>query len=490
MTELGFIKQDNAEITKEMIGQRTPTIITNTWREKPDRPTHDISQPDYEFWDRVRRGLAKGLYLAGALTKPINSKVASWVLGKAPKWDADNVAINEKLDDWWRENHADVLWAYEEAVSLGGYYVVVNQEDASISLMPPHAVTPIVDDDDYSRKIGYEIRQVYPNPADPGKTMTVVDRYYADRRERAVTFSGRSDRTGTVTETYRNLIGRVNVVYIPNVRSGDEEYGRPELEPLARVPGESVLYRYDEILDAGLQGNIHQGQALPKFVFDDVKALDKFLDEFAEQVTDRDGNTYNEIDYKNLEGVALAAGDFDYVTPGSFSADTRAFLDVLFYLVVQYTEIPEFAMGVSIASSKASAETAVEPFVRWIEKKRGQVSKWLVELCDVVVATLALTESFAYQQPKLQWDELTQEDGELTFNFIKWAYEQRLIDARTALTFAPIELDVEAIMKAVEAEKGEQDMPEQFERDRIISILDARNKKEQDGQPAPDETAA
>ncbi len=426
---------------QELIGQvkRIYRVIGKWWANLFSADiSRDWTEPDAAFWDRARRGKAKGLELSGLFLKPLGSKVASWVLGQAPKWNTDSPRAKELLNDWWTAHHAEVIRAYQEAVDLGNCFVVVNS-DMSITVLPPSVVTPIVDDNDYSRIIGWRVTERHPHPERPGDEMVIIDEYTLTERTQ------RKLRNGAPIEPekhYPNLIGRLPIVHIPNIRGANEVFGRPEGEAML-----TLLHWYQEVLIAALEGNKHQGRPTPTLKFETIEQLDRFFRDNGRTIrqTLPDGTIEEtvEVDFDSDRLMALAGGDFKYQQPGSFAEDTVKLLEMLYYLFLEHAEIPEFVMGTAIASSKASADTQMPVFVKWIEKKRGEVSGWLIDLARVVLAYYSLFERgvSADDVPVIVWSELTNQDGQLTQAAVEWAYAEGLLDDETALSLMPFTLE-------------------------------------------------
>jgi hypothetical protein len=154
--------------------------------------------------------------------------------------------------------------------------------------------------------------------------------------------------------------------------------------------------------------------------------------------------------------LVLQAADFAYESPGSFASDTIALLEILFLLVLEHTELPEFVFGNAISSSKASAETQLPVFIRFIESRRAEMVGWVTELAEIALAYLALVTPGVNtaETPNLQWEQLEQGDGQLTLATVSWAYAEGLLDGKTALMLAPIDVDdIEAVLAAAKEEK-------------------------------------
>jgi hypothetical protein len=439
----------------------------------------DWTVPDARFWDMARRCKVKGLELSGLFLKPLGSKVASWVLGQAPKWNTNSPRAKELLNDWWTSHHAHILRAYEEAADLGNCFVVVNS-DMSVTVLPPSVVTPIVDDNDYSRILGWRVTERHLHPTNPGDEMFIIDEYTLTERTQKKLRNG----VEVSTQRYPNLIGRLPIVHIPNARGANEIFGRPEGESLL-----GLLHWYQEVLVAALEGNKHQGRPTPKIKFETIEQLNRFFDDngTVQRQTMPDGTVEETVvvDFDSDRLMALAGGDFKYEQPGSFADDTVKLLEMLYYLFLEHTEIPEFVMGTAIASSKASAEAQMPVFVKWIEKKRGEVSGWMIELAQVVLAYYSLFERGVSTDdvPVLVWGELTNQDGQLTQAAVEWAYAEGLLDDETALSLMPFTLEnAKDVLKKAQQQKEERQA--KFQQEGPPNFQDYLNREQQTEEPA------
>jgi hypothetical protein len=437
---------------REMIGvtRHVMRVVSSRLRRSSFSPTKDIGRTDYAFWDKARRGKAAGLEISGLFIKPLASKVAAWTLGRKPTWKTDDTPSQEALNKWWNKNHADVLRSYREAIALGDHFVVINS-DLSVTVIDPDVVDPIVDEDDYSQIVGWRITQVYEHPDRPSDRMLITDEYTATERVRTVSKNGAQQ----TIERFPNMIGLVPIVHIPNPGGSDEVFGRPEGEAL--IP---ALQKYGDVITAGIDGIIRQGHSTPVINFNTVAALDKFWELYGKSSTKtlEDGTTektnYVEFDADQL--VTISEAVFDWKSPASFSVDTQNLLGLLFYLLLQHTEIPEFIWGNAIASSQASAEAQLPPFIMYIEMKQGDIAKWLTQIGEVVLSYLSLTEpGVRAQRPSPQFSSLAGDDKRLTLDTIQWAFSEGLLDKRTALALSPVDIeDIDGVLEKAEEEKA------------------------------------
>lgn len=451
---------DGYQRTSETLDSPRPNRLIAQWLDEfRIAPTRDVGQSDYIFWDKALRGKATGLEISGAFLKPLASKIAAWAMGAQPKFKFEQAKTQQLFSAWYAKHMADILRTFEDAVGKGDAYLVVNppdeRGDLSITVVPPNVVTPLVDEQNYSRIIGWRISEVYAHPTRPGDSMTIVDDYTATERVHKVYKSG----ILMEMQTYKNLIGRVPVVHIAYDRGSDEMFGHPAGEGLIEI-----LHRYGEVMEAAIVGNIKQGRPTPVLEkMGSMSAIREWWAEFGRKETrelpDGTTETYWVLDLSSDNAITLG-GDatFKYAFPGNFSSDTVAILGLLFYLMLQHTEIPEFIWGNAIASSKASAESQLPPFVKFIEKIQGQCLYWINDLTAIVTGYLSLYERgvAADDEALIQWPKLTTQDGTLTLNAIKLGLDAGLLDDETALALMPLDIDDPAGVLAKAKQEAEE----------------------------------
>jgi hypothetical protein len=425
----------------------TRSVFTVRLRSSFRQPHNDWSRSDYDYWRRAYYCRARGLELSGLFIKPLVSKISGWALGRPPGFKLTDEDSRKALDAWWDTHHAQILKAFRQALKQADSFIVVNS-DLSLTLVRPDCVDPLVAEDDYSRIIGWRMTMVTTHPERLDR-ITIIDEYYADRRVH------RTERNAIPIEetVYPNLIGRVPVIHIANQTDDGEVFGHAEAEALVEL-----LHRYGEILEAAVEGNKLQGRPTPVLTFETTTDMDRFWEDNGttsrQTLPDGTTETYKTLAVDLTQLLTVSGAEFQYASPGQFAGDTAQLLELMFYLLLEHTELPEFIFGNAIASSKASAETQMPVFEKFIEERRGQVGEWLLELAGIVLAYLALVEPgvSADEAPALQWHKLTQ-DGKLTLDTITWALAEGLIDRRTALMLAPVEVeDIDAVLATAEQE--------------------------------------
>ena len=450
-----------SKIISELLG-RTHTVYRRTIT-RYNAPRRDTSSPDYAYWDRARRAAVLGLEISGLLLKAVTNKIASWAFGKPPQIKAESPETTESLNKWMYTNHPDLLKAYKGSLDLGDSYFIINA-DLSVTLIPPDAITRIVAKEDFSVLLGYRITEKHPHPTERGIWQTIEDIYTAEQRTRTIWQNGVMMYTPQI---YPNRIGGIiPIVHIPNNRSVGEYYGRPELQATVEL-----LQQYGEVLASAIEGNIRMGRPTPNIDFKDIEALDDFMENNATSVsrTLPDGSTekIDEVQFSS-DDLVLSVGKMYYAQPGSFTSDTKILLSLLYFIFLEHAEVPEFVMGTAITGSKASAETQMPIFERFIWGKRTEARAWILQTLNIVQAYMVtLRQIPAIENVLIIWDALTGDDGKLTQATLEWALTEGLIDDATALSMASLEIDdIEDVIKKAREEatdKQEQQMSTDFQ---------------------------
>lgn len=453
LTDAGLQRVQSSAVRENMDNPRPNRYVMHWW-DNSWRATFDIGQADYEYWDKALRCEVEGLEIAGLFLKPLGSKKAAWVFGQMPKITCDDEYTQQKLNDWANRWHTELLLGYEAAVNRGDSYVVVNP-DESVTNVAPHVVKPLVNEQDWSQLVGYQITQTYAHPTRFGAYQTIDDEYTSRGRLRVIKRNGQTVKT----DRYRAMLPLAPVIQIANNISANERHGHAEGEALLKA-----LMIYGEMISSSAEGVVKQGRPIPVFSrMGDVAAIDKFIEMYGEEKTrtlpDGTVETWTEIQLSGGDVVVLGGtGELQQVQPDQFTSDAVAMLQILFYLFTQHTEIPEFVWGAAIQGSRASAETQMPPFTKWAEKEQGRAEKWLIPLLQVVLAIMALVDPKikANQDVNLKWAPLTTSDDKLTLESIKVALSLGGFDKKDLVPYYPLDIDnpdeIIAHMEAMEEE--------------------------------------
>ena len=476
----------------EIIGRNAVGYAQMAFRSRYATTTVDQTIPDYEFYDKLRRGKQPGYKLGAIFAPRIERVLAAWVFGEgvnvtlnkdvAEQYPEEAVKYtNEQLKnfidgllDSGQDNEGDdpdldvdsgaiMLNIFKDAVGLGDQYPVVNA-DGSISVPSVDTVNVIRDELDYRRVLAVQLIL-------KTEKVTITDEYRADGR----TITTRTLVNGNIVETvetFANLIGRIPVVHVAYGRSSNETNGHSIHEWLLK------LYdQYDDVLHKQLDGVKLLGNPILAFTgLEDLTAvIDANKPMAMETYQDQNGNEVNRpqlnID-RNSVLLIGKGGDAKFVTPPvGFTEDTKTALKTLFLLLLDYTGIPESIWGNELSSARASSETQMTQFVKELRGWQNDNGGWVARLCKIWLQYRALTD------PKLIVDKLTaewpaaiEEDKELLLKFLEAAKENGLIQGETMLRLMELVDD-----PADEVKKGivEVEARAEQEQERTIALAKA-----------------
>lgn len=405
--------------------------------------TVDKFRADYRFWDELRNCKATGYELSGLFCRPITQILASYIMGKPPTYtlveqsdeeDSPIAHTNEMIERFIKRNHAQLVTLVEDLHGLGDQFVIVNP-DGSLSVPSPDTV-----DVEFERWNPRRMQKVTVTTKVHG--VTVKEVYTADAR--VVTMR---EGAAVRTEVWENLTGRLPVVAFANNKRGNELFGRPEYE--AMLP---LLSDYDDLLDKAIQGARVMGNPIP--VMEGMENIEETIAANAasdESYTDSSGvaQTRERVNF-DTNGIVFIGkgGKFELkAPPRGFTEDMRAMLRQLFELVIDHVRIPELVYGTALGGNRASAETQIGPFVRFLDGKRAmldgkgadkslmvEAEGGMYELVDVWLRTKRLTDSrIVVDAVRAQWPVIDLADENVKLQKVIYAHGINAIDREETL---------------------------------------------------------
>lgn len=455
-----------AQVVQHIIGRSVSGVIDKLWQYTGK--TLDQTQPDYEWWDKFRRGKKSGFEIAGNLAQGLIETVTSYVIGRGFYMSLSPVEdrrmqnkvkyTNKLLRKLFMALQSLLLTFYEDGLALGDNYLLVNP-DGTIEVIVPNIVTPIRE---YGKVIGYRV-EFYDDDIE------IHEEFYADRRERTTvkTVDGRQVKT---VETFPNLIGRVPIVHFANDKATNETYGRPFYESMF-----TLFRELDAQTTKGLQGGKVAGNPMP--VFENLENPQETIELNAgdsETWTDEDGDsrTQNRISWNTLGALFLGVGGkFKFAGPPvGFSKDIIDLISVVTMFIQHRTHAPDHVLAGSETVTEGDVLGKNPAWVRYIEGRRdkfaglaedeelGIVAKGgLHEFVQVWLRTRALTDSRVYVGATVvHWTDLTKEDEQLTFEKIKWAHSRMQISDKQALELLGLVEDPDTAVEEGRADERPQ----------------------------------
>jgi hypothetical protein len=448
----------------EIIGRASPLTHRTIYNSRFALPSIDGTEPDYVFYDLLRRGKQPGYKLGALFAKRIERIFAHWVLGKGVTLklaasgaddnpdDTRNVT-DALLDDFIEANHALLMTVKEDSLGLGMQYIFINP-DGSLSVPSPDTVTEVRDPLDYRRVIEVKITTSLE------EGMTVTDVYTLEGRTVTIT---KGEKVVKV-DKYQNMIGRLSYVRIAHAQSSNEVYGHSIHEDLLK------LYdQYDDVIHKQLDGAKLLGNPLLTFVgLEDLSAvIDANQPNVNATYYDREGTQVTRPEL-NVDGNSVLlvgkGGDAKFVSPPvGFTEDTKTALKSLFLLLLDRTGIPEFIWGNEMSSARASSDTQMMQWAQDIGAYQKTDELWLMELCSIWLAWQSILDTtIVVDDLAAEWPPVLDENMELLLKLLQFASTESLLTAKTKLKLLALPVDnIDDEIEQAQAEgqvKADQEM--------------------------------
>jgi len=221
-------------------------------------------------------------------------------------------------------------------------------------IIPPEQVADIEVDPITRRPVAYTI-QARAKWDSSRREYQVTQKIMADRI--AITVEGDAPE-GIVGEIRPNPWGFIPIVHFKNEPEETELYGTSELEPI-----EPYMKAYHDVMLHAMQGSKMHSTPRLKLKLRDVEAFLK--NNFPEALKAVQRGEEAKIDLKGHELLIFTdEEDAEFIEARSTIGDAGALLKLLFYCIVDVSEVPEFAFGVHTPSSHASVKEQMPLLIR------------------------------------------------------------------------------------------------------------------------------
>lgn len=365
---------------------------------------------------------------APQLVKPASQKLEELEAAA----EEENPTISN-VNQWLDENRDFIFQAYRNHLRDGDVFIVI-EDDGGLMEIPPEDCDIMTDPSNPDALLGYDIWTSYPDPANPNDTLTFVDEIRRVHRRRM-----KVDKNGTRVEVpgtkvdFRNAGDggleerELPVVHLANEKEPRTLYGYSEYQSLYYL-----FANYHAVLAAAIKGNIYNSQAVP--VIEGLESMKQFLDQ--NFTKDAEGNYKVQWDRDKM--LILGKGGSAKILQGQgTAADAQIVLNILFWLIAQNSETPEFAFGTAVQSSKASTETQVPMLIKKAIRKQGQLEKPLRQLIELYIERMSIVRPEEFDdetQFQIDMPDILDADLNVNIQIVNTLLEKGLITEETAMT--------------------------------------------------------
>jgi len=482
MAKQGWLKKAVGEISKlrQGIFGKFGSLIGGRWNVPY---VLNSSRVDYELARQLYHNTHDDYKLGAGFAKPIINTLAGFM--GVPRFRAKDEEAQEVLDEHVSRWVSRMQRTHQLCLRDGDCFVMLanlenddplypdEENKIDFIIIPPEQVADIEVDPIIRRPKAYTIKA--RAKWDGGqREYTVTQKIMADRI--AVIVEGDAPED-VVSEIRPNPWGFIPIIHFRNEPEETELYGSSELEPI-----EPYLKAYHDVMLHAMQGSKMHSTPRLKLKLRDVQAF--LQNNFPEALKAVQRGEQANI---NLQGHELLVftdeEDASFIEAQSAIGDAEALLKLLFYCIVDVSEVPEFAFGVHTPSSHASVKEQMPLLIRRVARKREMVTEnWQTLARMLLVMHSKITgKKYESYEVGITWDAVIERDEKEyadTINTLVNALHTALLGGFISLD-AAVDLLAQYIDTMQEYATDDPELP--GERERIIKSWIMRRRLE-DGE--------
>lgn len=446
------------DVIKEMFGKVQPApAYLRRFQEWFNRITYiesvDYSKPNYNLTKAIyyasevqdsnsKTSKVGGKFLLGAVFgKPIVNASAAFAFPTPPE-----VSVVNKEDDKagkfinnWLRTHRKVLFDLcRWTIRDGDGYVYIKDDQTPFLIAPDRVeikVSPTTGD--------FEGYRIHTNVHDDktNRMVEYITKIDPDGNESTVKVQ---DGKETGVENIFDSDGSVlRMVDFHNEKEPGCIYGNSEYQNIYYL-----LANYHGVLENAIKNNIFNSNAVVYVA--GVDEANAFLESNG---TLQEDGTYK-IDWDSNK-LLIGGKDFKLsILEGAKTAsEATEMLNILFWLICQASETPEFVMGTAVSSSKASVSEQMPILLQKAERKQREFEEYFRILIDRVLKI----GGFGEIEYELTFAKPVEDDAKFNLELLKTLLDLGLITRKTALNIASVADYVEDVDTELDEAQSEKD---------------------------------
>lgn len=479
MAKQGWLKKAVGEISKLRQGVfgKFGSLIGGSWNVPY---VLNSSRVDYELARQLYHNTHDDYKLGAGFAKPIINTLAGFM--GVPRFRCQDEEAQEVIDEHISHWVSRMQRAHQLCLRDGDCFVMLanlenddplypdEENRIDFIIIPPEQIADIEIDPITRRPKVYTIEARAKWDAGQ-REYTVTQRITAE--EITVKVEGDAPE-GLTSEIRPNPWGFIPIIHFKNEPEETELYGTSELEAV-----EPYLKAYHDVMLHAMQGSKMHSTPRLKLKLRDVHAF--LQNNFPEALKAVQRGEPANIDLKGHELLIFTdEEDASFIEARSTIGDAQALLKLLFYCIVDVSEVPEFAFGVHTPSSHASVKEQMPLLIRRIARKREMVTEnWQILARMLLVMHSKKTgKKFESYEVGITWDAVVERDEKeyaetvkILVDALNTAYMSNLISDESA-----IELLRQYIDTMREYQSDDPEIP--GERERIIKSWYLRSRLE------------
>jgi hypothetical protein len=257
------------------------------------------------------------------------------------------------------------------------------------------------------------------------------------------------------------------IVHFANEKEDDQMYGNTEYQNIY-----ALMANYHAVLDNAIKNNIYNSNAVP--VFQGIKDMQKFLEANGEKRRDGSYRMKWNADQLILGGEGFEAKILSGIQN---AADADKILNLLFWLISQGSETPEFVFGTAVQSSKASVEAQMPVIVKKAKRKQTMLDEPMKELLNLYFWNANRLDNSVNTKVEFEvkWPEVVGDDLNVNLSIVTALDQMGLITNKTKMMMLEMGKYVPDFQAEIKAAQKEHDILQQKQMDEAAQLNGTAN---------------
>lgn len=499
--------------------ERVPTFDKETaFRIKEVDELKHKDETDIDFMESLYRNSNPNYYLGGWIVKAVVDILLEFTIGDLPTMQCNNDEYTKFCNSFWTHNQSQIYATIKELGLFGQEFVYIGwNTELNIPKIRPMSKKQVVD-------IRYEN---FNDPAD----ITYIR--FRDQYQQIKTLTNKADKLGDDDFEYEDVFydkifwKEINPKYRDDLKDtfkrkkatpeqpwiykmkihrkvGDGEweiFKQESNNPLGIIPvvefnqnklsfdkvgysdlsgAMKIISIYHQVLESTVNNSLYNSQPTMKFTGLEADPIE-FVKRMYGDASLQSGDVLDMSGLYDVYGAYYLSGaqDVSWLTVPTTASSSKEILNLLFYILVQITGVPEWVLGAGMEGAWATVKQQSVPLLQKIRAKRMDMNDDLLKMNRYAytvakyynnTTTQALPEVDDYTT-KIIWGDVLTNDIDVTLRLVEFMLSNHFITKETAVSVIGMVNDPTGELKKAQ-KQYKQEMDKQDNTGTIQKLMD------------------
>lgn len=514
--------------------ERVPTFDNqNSWRIKEVDDLKHEDETDIEFMESLYRNSNPDYYLGGWIVKAVVDILLEFTIGDLPTIQANDKTYEKFCNKLWTANQSNIYAVIKELGLFGQEFAYIGwNRELKVPRVRALSKKQIIDvryenfndpsditfirfrdqfkqvkltsrssdelgDDEFEyedvfydkffwKELNPKYKDEMDNPSYNPKRRQPKWLHYMKIYKRVG-----HDKWTVFKQQTENPMGVIPIVEFNQDKLSFDKVGYSDLSGAMKI-----VSIYHQVLESTINNSLYNSQPTLKFT-----GLDSDPREFVKRMYGDESLESGDVIemsgmYDVYGGYYLAAGqDVNWLTVPTTAAASKEILNILFYILVQVTGVPEWVLGAGMEGAWATVKQQSVPLLQKIRSKRMDITDTLMLMNRTAYTIQRYYESGISEEPDVEdftsqiiWGDVLTNDMDLTLRLVEFMLSNHFITKETAVSIIGLVNDptgeLKKAQKQFEKEQSKEDNTGTIQKliDKRIAESNLPTNEEEEGE--------